>query len=364
MIPAKNAVWDFKWLRRIYLYLRRANPRRVVLFLGTVCLVLMLVVLLGFLLVQDVASSDRIFEGAAIDGMAVGGLSRAQATLLVQEKVAAPLAKPLTLFEGKNDFRLSPQSIGLSIDIDRMVDRAYWAGHGKIIFERMFRRFFNKPVRVNVPVILKYDKAKLDGFVADVASDLDYPARSASIDMSKGSPVISHSRNGLKVNQPATTAAIVAALPRDGRRIPIVYENVKPKLTEGDIGVILVVKQGEHKLYQYRGETLEDTYAVAVGSPQYPTPTGVFEIAEKKKDPWWYPPKADWAKGKKPIPPGPGNPLGPYWMGLGSDIGIHSTPDEASLGYSVSHGCIRMSEWSAMQLFKVVKKGTPVYIYP
>ena len=72
-----------------------------------------------------------------------------------------------------------------------------------------------------------------------------------------------------------------------------------------------------------------------------------------ERNPWWYPPPdAPWAKGAKPIPPGPGNPLGTRWMGLSAPgVGIHGTPDPASLGYSASHGCIRMFIPSAEWLF-------------
>jgi len=50
-------------------------------------------------------------------------------------------------------------------------------------------------------------------------------------------------------------------------------------------------------------------------------------------------------------------------MGLSSSgVGIHGTPDAASVGYSRSHGCVRMliphSEW----LFQRVRVGTPVLI--
>ena len=45
--------------------------------------------------------------------------------------------------------------------------------------------------------------------------------------------------------------------------------------------------------------------------------------------------QSPWAKGAKPIPPGPGNPLGTRWMGITSPgVGIHGTPDAASIGYS------------------------------
>jgi lipoprotein-anchoring transpeptidase ErfK/SrfK len=43
-------------------------------------------------------------------------------------------------------------------------------------------------------------------------------------------------------------------------------------------------------------------------------------------------------------------------------VGIHGTPDAASLGYSASHGCIRMAIPEAEWLFEQVDVGTPVYI--
>ena len=80
-------------------------------------------------------------------------------------------------------------------------------------------------------------------------------------------------------------------------------------------------------------------------------------------NPWWYPPPSPWAKGLKPVPPGPGNPLGTRWMGLDAPgVGIHGTPDDASIGYSASHGCVRMHIPDAEWLFHHVKLGTPVVI--
>ena len=63
-----------------------------------------------------------------------------------------------------------------------------------------------------------------------------------------------------------------------------------------------------------------------------------------------------WAQGAKPVPPGPGNPLGTRWMGISSPgVGIHGTPDDASIGYSASHGCIRMHIPEAEWLFDHVR---------
>lgn len=125
----------------------------------------------------------------------------------------------------------------------------------------------------------------------------------------------------------------------------------------------IVIDRAAHTLTLYRLDTVVKTYGVAVGSAQYPTPAGEFRIVTKQKNPTWTPPDSDWAKGEKPIPPGPDNPLGTRWMGLDAPaVGIHGTNSPASIGYSVSHGCIRMAIPDVEELFERVEEGTPVKI--
>jgi len=117
-------------------------------------------------------------------------------------------------------------------------------------------------------------------------------------------------------------------------------------------------------LFLYSGTKLFRTFAVATGQAIYPTPRGRWHIVVKWKNPWWYPPVQDeWAKGLKPVPPGPSNPLGTRWMGLNAPgVGIHGTDEPASIGYSASHGCIRMRIPDAEWLFVHVRVGSPVWI--
>lgn len=363
-LAIKNTMMESRGLKRLYLYMRRADRRRVLLLLASSFLVLVVVGLIGFLFIQDLALSGQIFPGITIDGKAVGGMSKTEATDLIKRTVAAPLMASMVLVNEDHEYKLELRSIDLSVDVAAMVDKAYAEGKHQNFISRMFRRFGNKPIHRNVPVIFKYDAAKLNSFIARIAGNVDVSARSSSLDMSTGTPVVNSSKYGLRVVRDGTRDAIVAALPSGNRRIPLLVESVKPRVTEEDIGYIIVVRQSEHKLYLYKAGKFVDAFACAVGTPEYPTPTGQFSIVKKEKDPTWYPPKSDWAKDKKPIPPGPGNPLGPYWMAIGDGVGIHSTPDEKSLGYSASHGCIRLSEWSAQYIFNRVSKGTPVYIYP
>jgi len=113
----------------------------------------------------------------------------------------------------------------------------------------------------------------------------------------------------------------------------------------------------------YNGMKVVRKFGVATGQAVYPTPLGRFQIVVKWKNPWWYPPSSPWAQGEKPVPPGPGNPLGTRWMGLSAPgVGIHGTPQDGSIGYSLSHGCIRMHIPQAEWLFDHVEVGTPVFI--
>ena len=134
-------------------------------------------------------------------------------------------------------------------------------------------------------------------------------------------------------------------------------------MTRKTFGPIIVIDRGSNTLRLYRGPKPWRMFRVATGSPYYPTPSGAWKVVVKQRFPWWYPPPSDWARGLSPVPPGPGNPLGTRWMGLSaSAVGIHGTPDAASIGYSASHGCIRMNVPEAEWLFERVRIGTPVIV--
>lgn len=82
---------------------------------------------------------------------------------------------------------------------------------------------------------------------------------------------------------------------------------------------------------------------IAIGSGVYPTPEQESAIKRIEWNPWWYPPPdAPWAKGAKPEPPGPGNPLGLVKMPLSDAIMFHGTNKDWSVGHPASHGCMRM----------------------
>jgi lipoprotein-anchoring transpeptidase ErfK/SrfK len=76
-------------------------------------------------------------------------------------------------------------------------------------------------------------------------------------------------------------------------------------------------------------------------------------------------PEVSNVRAKLRIPPGPRNPVGLAWVGLNlPGYGIHGTPWPELIGKTGSHGCIRLANWDAVRLARMVRIGLPVRFVP
>ena len=106
-------------------------------------------------------------------------------------------------------------------------------------------------------------------------------------------------------------------------------------------------------------------YPASSGSEHDPLPIGMWKInGVAKNPPFHYNPELFWDAepnhSKAKIAPGPNNPVGVVWIDLTKDhYGIHGTPEPARVGHTQSHGCIRLTNWDAMELAGMVRPGLP-----
>ncbi len=283
-------------------------------------------------------------DGVTIEGMLVGGMTAADATAAVQ----AAFDQPLQFTYKQRKWWATPDRLGAKAYVPGAVQRALTSPPGSA-----------------VDLVVTVKGAPLDEYIAFLNRNFGRLAKNSTLRLVNYRPRISKPRDGFDVKEPAMKASIVRAL-KNGDREPLALEGtvLKPTVTLKNFGPIVVIRRESKRLYLYDGQRFVRRFGVATGQPSYPTPLGKWSIVNKQQNPWWYPPTdSDWAKDAKPIPPGPGNPLGTRWMGLSAPlVGIHGTPDAASIGYSASHGCIRMLVSEAEWLFDRVEIGTPVYI--
>jgi L,D-transpeptidase catalytic domain/Putative peptidoglycan binding domain len=286
---------------------------------------------------------QTIAPGVTVSGVDVGGLTSDEAFRTLTES----FARPLTLLVPHSQLAVAPARLGAMAAVRAAVARALTAAP-------------DTALKLRVILSRKGTQRYLDA----VAKRFDREPVDSQLVLRNLHPVTTKEQVGRELREVRAMNGIFTALVTNTRpEIALQFTELKPAVTRAAFGPVIVIRRGSNRLYLYKGMRFQRVFGVATGQSVYPTPLGRWHIVVMSRNPWWYPPNSAWAKGEQPIPPGPNNPLGTRWMGLSSPgVGIHGTNNDASIGYSVSHGCIRMHVHDAEWLFNHVAVGTPVFI--
>lgn len=151
--------------------------------------------------------------------------------------------------------------------------------------------------------------------------------------------------------------------PGAGWWVPNVSEPTLPKA-----GQVVVDKSDSLVLLLDEAGKVVAQWPASTGSVHDPLPIGEWTIKGVARDPvFQYNPALFWdadpSHSKAAIPAGPNNPVGVVWIDLDKEhYGIHGTPEPSKIGKTESHGCIRMTNWSARALAAAVAPGTPAVL--
>ena len=282
--------------------------------------------------------------GVTVGGIRVGGLMPERATELVQKAFARPL---VLVVSPTRKVRVQPGALGARPNVPKAVRRARVSRPG-----------------ATVPLDVEVSRTRVRALVDRLGRELDLKPVDARLALDGVKPRAIKSEQGRLLKRLASSRAVRYALQRNTRApIRLAFETLKPKVASLDLDTAVVILRDSNRLLYFVDAKFVRWFGVATGQAAYPTPLGNYEIVNMQRNPWWYPPPSKWAADSEPVPPGPGNPLGTRWMGISAPyVGLHGTPDAASIGYSASHGCIRMRIPDAEWLFQHVDVGTPVFI--
>ncbi|MCA0003093.1 MULTISPECIES: L,D-transpeptidase family protein [unclassified Mesorhizobium] len=129
----------------------------------------------------------------------------------------------------------------------------------------------------------------------------------------------------------------------------------------------IVADKGKKEVFAYdTAGKLVAAYPATIGSSDTPSPSGIHAVSRVALDPnYTYNPNINFKQGENnkvlTIPPGPNGPVGSVWIALDKPTyGIHGTPDPSKIGKTESHGCVRLTNWDARELAKLVSPGVTV----
>jgi lipoprotein-anchoring transpeptidase ErfK/SrfK len=151
----------------------------------------------------------------------------------------------------------------------------------------------------------------------------------------------------------------------DAAGTKIMVPNVAKKPSQAKVAKVVVDKSARTVRALDGDGKLISFYPASVGSEERPAPSGTLPIRSVAENPTYtYRPKLKFkgVKATKPftIAPGPNNPVGNTWIDLGDGFGIHGTPEPQNISKTESHGCVRLTNWDAEALGKMVRRGIKV----
>lgn len=305
----------------------------------------------------------RILPGATVAGVDLGGLAADRALDAVEEAVGPQLDRKITVHYRDRTWEVSPRELGARSDAADAVAGALAASEDASFFDKTRMRLLDSELDFDREVAITYPKQGARGFIQGIASDFDRDPRDASVDGSSGWVEFTASKSGRKVKVRKSRGRLLEALREGKPQVRLAVKEIEPEVTKDDYEQVLLVRIGENKLYLYEDGKIVREWIVATGLPEYPTPTGVFEIELKRYMPTWVNPSPDtWGKDlPATIAPGPGNPLGLRALNWTAPaIRFHGTTNIASLGHQASHGCVRMSNADVIELYDLVDVGTTI----
>lgn len=343
---------------------RSRTPGRAVTALLAVVLTLFIAAAVAAV-VDDYLQRGYLPVGATVAGVAVGGLTHADATRVIEEQVKGPLFSPVTVSFRGTPATVDPASL-MTVDIEAVLASADAPKVEASFPQRVWWRVTGESYGRDTTDILKVDTAGVEAWVAAEKARVTVPAVDASIGVTGSKLNIRSSQPGISFDAPAASTALADALMKGTKTVALVETTITPNVTDAKLGKTIFVSRSHKTLVLYNGTKVEKAYQCAVGMPQYPTPLGRWKIVAKVMNPTWRNNGSDWAKSMPPsIPGGPNSPLGTRALYLdAAGIRIHGIPpsEDWSVGNAASHGCMRMHRWDVENLYPRVPIGTRVFI--
>ncbi len=158
--------------------------------------------------------------------------------------------------------------------------------------------------------------------------------------------------------QPGATISVPDVTPFD--------ERIKPTSSARGEAITVEVSRDNRLRVMTADEHVVFFASVSSGSQHDPLPQGHWKVTGVSwLPPFHYNPELFWDASpgdqKALVKPGPNNPVGVVWIDLNlPHYGIHGTPEPSHVGFTQSHGCVRMTNWDAAHLASLVSVGTPV----
>ena len=207
----------------------RRRRWKVVLPVLLLCAVAALVVAL-----DGWSNAGRIYNGVTVAGADVGGKTPAEARGIVEGVMAERLGETRVVGGPRNDVAVTGEEIGVAYDPAVSVEEAYGVGREGNVFERAADRLRALYGEVEVSPAVRYDGEAVAREVKEISALVDEEPREATVRVEGTEVVVGSSREGYRVDVPATMVEVERAVEGATGEARMVGEALEPAVTTAE----------------------------------------------------------------------------------------------------------------------------------
>ena len=188
------------------------------------------------LLLSSYLAPDKIVPGVQVEGLDLSGLTAAQAEERLAPRAAALAATELFLQAKERTYTVKAADIGIGADVAQTVQNALAVGHSGTLWQQLYERRRVRREGRHLPLELSLDTRKLQGYLMQLAQDVDSPPRDARLvlnERNEAQPVAG--KAGCALALPESEERIVTAVRRGGGRVELAVQEIPPKQTVADL---------------------------------------------------------------------------------------------------------------------------------
>ena len=181
-------------------------------------------------------SPTRLAEGVTVAGVDVGGLTRAEALRLLEQRAAAVAKEPIVFTAGDRQFPIKASTLGVEANWAPALDSAVSEGQGFAPvrgYKRLQTRFFGTEI---APPVQAYTAA-LEYKLAGLASEIDRAHVEAKLVRRGLAVLVVPGQTGLRLDREAAAAVVVRSLAQleRGRQVPLPVTVVQVQVTSDEL---------------------------------------------------------------------------------------------------------------------------------
>ncbi|MEU8619588.1 VanW family protein [Streptomyces sp. NPDC048623] len=186
---------------------RRGHIRKAAIATGAVAAVAG-----GLYVAGLVATGDDISQGTRVNGIDIGGLSRAEAAARLTAAAPAAWKDPVRVAVGDTTTTVDPAAAGLTVDVAATADRAADPSRDPVT---VIGRLFSSGSRDIEPVV-SFDGTKARAALAATARQQDRTVREGAVAFKDGKAVVTQAQDGRKLDTDKAVDVLRAAYPGAG----------------------------------------------------------------------------------------------------------------------------------------------------